>query len=84
MGLFKASGTETFYADGSCDVMRLSMFSGKENTQTMRATADQFKRWRSGVLIQDAFPSLTREQREFILTGATPQEWASLWPPEQE
>tara|TARA_R110000803_G_scaffold189364_1_gene251852 strand:+ start:230 stop:394 length:165 start_codon:yes stop_codon:yes gene_type:complete len=27
------------------------------------------------ILIQDAFPNLDAEQREFILTGVTPQEW---------
>jgi hypothetical protein len=28
-----------------------------------------------GVLLQDAFPNLTTEEREFIKTGITPEEW---------
>jgi hypothetical protein len=33
------------------------------------------KKWRAGTLIQDAFPMLTVDQREFLMTGATPEEW---------
>jgi hypothetical protein len=28
-----------------------------------------------GAMIQDAFPQLSSEHREFILTGITPDEW---------
>jgi hypothetical protein len=28
-----------------------------------------------GVLLQDAFPNLTAEEREFIKSGITPEEW---------
>ena len=31
--------------------------------------------WKSGALIQDAFPNLTRAEREFIMTGITTSEW---------
>lgn len=30
-------------------------------------------------LIQDAFPDLNDEQREFILTGVTPEEWETAF-----
>lgn len=33
-------------------------------------------------LIQDAFPNLTPDEREFILTGITPEEWDSVFPEE--
>ena len=35
-------------------------------------------KWESGAYIQDAFPSLSPEQREFIKTGITPEEWDYL------
>jgi hypothetical protein len=35
--------------------------------------------WQSGVLIQNAFPTLNADQREFIKTGITPQEWESVF-----
>lgn len=37
-----------------------------------------------GALIQDAFPTLSDDDREFILTGITPEEWDSLFPEEVE
>jgi hypothetical protein len=30
-------------------------------------------------LIQDAFPDLTADQREFIMTGITPEEWDQMF-----
>ena len=32
-----------------------------------------------GALIQEAFPMLNADQREFILTGITPEEWAETF-----
>lgn len=36
---------------------------------------DAMKRWRSGVLIQEAFPLLSADEREFVMTGLLPGEW---------
>jgi hypothetical protein len=36
------------------------------------------------ILIQDAFPNLTPDQREFFKTGYTPEDWARLFPEEDE
>jgi hypothetical protein len=41
-------------------------------------------RRRDGELIQDIFPELSAEQREFILTGYTPEDWLKMFPPEKE
>jgi len=35
--------------------------------------------WRSGVLVQDAFPTLNPDQREFIMTGLLPDQWDTLF-----
>lgn len=32
-----------------------------------------------GALIQNAFPFLTPDQREFLMTGITPDEWDDLF-----
>jgi len=29
------------------------------------------------ILVQDAFPNLNKEQREFLISGITPDEWKS-------
>lgn len=42
-------------------------------------TEEEFKwcatLWRHGTFIQDAFHMLSDDQREFIKTGITPEEW---------
>jgi hypothetical protein len=42
--------------------------------------------WREGKLIQDAFPQLTKDQREILMTGFTPAEWDAMpsWDDEEE
>lgn len=35
-------------------------------------------------LIQNAFGFLNTDQREFLMTGMTPEEWAALFPPEDD
>jgi len=38
---------------------------------------------RPRVLVQDAFPSLTPVQREFIMTGTTEEEWDEMFPKDE-
>ena len=59
------------------DILRTCPFSGKMNSVTVN-TLD-FIRWRSGVLIQDAFPYLSAGEREIILTGIDPVEWEEMF-----
>jgi len=37
-----------------------------------------------GALIQDAFPELPNDLREFIISGITPTEWNNAFPPEED
>jgi hypothetical protein len=57
------------------DVTAKSLLSGVTRTVRMKATMLQFQSWTNGALIQDCFPDLTADQREFIMTGASPEEW---------
>jgi len=34
-------------------------------------------------LIQDFFPELTSDEREFLMTGVTPGEWDKMFPGEE-
>ncbi len=38
-----------------------------------------FDAWDAGELLQDAFPTLSADEREFIKTGITPQEWDAMF-----
>ena len=59
-------------------IYRRSLISGKTNTMDLPVTLEQIEQWRGGSLIQDVFPDLTREEREFIKTGITPNEWKQV------
>lgn len=64
-------------------VIRTSPLSGTVNhleiDMTDWAFAIALAEWHSGVLIQDAFPTLSADEREFIKTGITPAEWDNLF-----
>ena len=38
-----------------------------------------FEVWQSGELIQNAFPELSADAREFIKTGISPEEWDAMF-----
>ena len=46
-------------------VTRLSPISGKKNTMQLNITGQELIDWEKGGLIQDIFPHLTPEEREF-------------------
>ena len=57
-------------------VTRKSLITGNESTLDLPITFDQWQRyWAREGLVQDIFPHLTPEQREFLMTGITPEEW---------
>ena len=63
-------------------ITRKSSFSGKEHTLDIPVTQEQINQWRAGMLIQRAMPNLTPDEREFIMTGITKEEWDAKFPPE--
>lgn len=40
--------------------------------------------YEAGVLIQDAFPTLAADEREFLMSGITKEEWESIFGKEPE
>ena len=61
-------------------VIRTSPFSGNTNSMEIEVTLEQLSSWQvDGILIQDAMPHLTPDEREFIKTGITPEEWDSAF-----
>lgn len=68
-------------------VTRRSPLSRRETTLDLDVSIDQMEEFQLSIrrrTIQDIFPNLTAEQREFILTGYTPEDWAKMFPPEEE
>ena len=35
-------------------------------------------------MVQNAFPNMSVGDREFLMTGITPTEWAAMFPPEED
>lgn len=55
------------------------MVSGETHTMDIPVTQEQLDLWHNGTLIQNAMPNLTPDQRAFIKTGITPDEWARIF-----
>ena len=60
-------------------ITRTSMFTGVIHTLEINVTPEQIARWQGGELIQNAMPNLTPDEREFIKTGVTAEEWEALF-----
>lgn len=43
-----------------------------------------YQRYKEGRLIQDAFPTLQPDEREFLQSGITPDEWKELFGQEED
>jgi hypothetical protein len=59
-------------------ITRTSLFTGVTRTIDIPVTQEQLDDWNNGMLIQDAMPNLSADQREFIKTGITENEWSYL------
>jgi len=59
-------------------ITRVSPFTHKKNSMDLDITADQIVRWDRGELIHNVFPHLTPDEREFIKTGITPEDWNEM------
>jgi hypothetical protein len=60
-------------------VTRKSDLTGKVRTLDIPVTQEQLDSWANGRLIQDAMPHLSADDREFIITGITPEEWDEIF-----
>ena len=56
-------------------ITRTSILSGKTRTKQINVNQSQIDKWEAGMLIQDAMPDVSVDEREFIMTGSTPEEW---------
>jgi len=45
----------------------------------IQVTEAQIAAWQGGELIQNAMPNASADEREFIKTGITPEEWENTF-----
>ena len=61
-------------------IKRKSVISGIERTRSIPVNPDDYMLWQAGVgSVQDLMPYLTDDDREFILSGITREEWDSAF-----
>ena len=64
------------------EVIRKSPLTGNMNKMYLDITQEQIAEWNAPAqerrLIQDIFPNLNDDEREFIMTGYTPADWRNL------
>lgn len=65
-------------------ITRTSMISGKTHTKDLPVTQEQFDAYNAGGLLQGCFANLSADDREFIKTGITKEEWDEAFPPEED
>ena len=60
-------------------VTKISLLTGDTNKVVMPITQDDYNKAeqarKEGMLIQDAYPTLSLAEREFLISGVTPEEW---------
>lgn len=65
-------------------IKRKSVITGIERTRSIPVNPDDYIAWQAGVGgIHDMMPYLTDEDREFILSGITKDEWESAFGEEE-
>lgn len=60
-------------------ITKRSIFSGIENTREIDVTEEQLDKWQGGAFIQNVMPHLSADDREFLMTGVTPEEWSRMF-----
>ena len=60
-------------------IVRKCPYTGEEREMNIAVTHEQLDAWRGGELIQNAMPNLTPDEREFIKTGITPEQWEKVF-----
>lgn len=61
-------------------VTKTSKLTGIEHTRDLPVTEQMLRAWMGGrLLIQDAMPELCPEDREFLISGVTPEEWDAVF-----
>ena len=59
-------------------ITKTSVMTGEKNEMLLPVTNEQIERWQNGELIQNVFPHLSPSEREFLISGVTPEEWGQM------
>lgn len=66
-------------------ITKTSILTGIEHTREIAVTQERLDHWKSsGAHVQDVFPELTPDDREFLISGITPEEWEEAFGEESD
>ena len=70
-------------------IKKRSAITDIRHTREIDITQEQLEDWNNTPVmrrkfIQNEFPALSADDREFLLTGTTPEEWAEIFPEGEE
>lgn len=60
-------------------ITRTSPITGITRTKELDVTPERLEIWQAGALIQNVFPNLSADDREFLMTGITADERDELF-----
>lgn len=60
-------------------VTRKSALSGKTHSLEINITQEQYNRWKAGELLQNVCPNLSVDDREYLISGSTKEEWDAFF-----
>jgi len=60
-------------------VQRRSPLTGVMTAMKIDVTVEELVAWRQGELAQNAMPRLTADEREFVMTGYTKEDWETMY-----
>ena len=70
-------------AGPKCVAVEAKGMDGKWNTLYFKCDPKKFSEgviaYRMGAFVQDAFPFLTANEREFLISGITPAQWKAIF-----
>lgn len=70
------NGKQIYVYSGPCHI------TGK--AVTVKVAADGLFAYRQGAMIQDAFPDLSKDEREFLISGISKEGWDKIFSGEEE
>ena len=72
----------TFHPDKPNEVTVKTRVMGEDVEMTLPVSAERVRKYLNGEgprFVQDAFPDLDAGQREFLISGTTPQRWNEIF-----
>jgi len=60
-------------------VIRKSPLTGELTSREIDVCQSQIDAWEVGMLIQDAMPDVSKDDREFIMTGSSSVDWDKMF-----